>query len=51
MLLATYLLVTGRFEQAPLLVHGIEWPAVAGAAVLMNRVDDTMGRVGSSPRP
>ncbi|MEU0181430.1 DUF1360 domain-containing protein [Streptomyces sp. NPDC006207] len=44
-LLATYLLATGRFDDAPLLVHGIEWLAVAGAAVLMNRVDDTMGRV------
>lgn len=44
-LLATYLVVTGRFDDAPLLVHGIEWLAVAGAAVLMNRVDDTLGRV------
>lgn len=44
-LLATYLVATGRFGDAPLLVHGIEWLAVAGAAVLMNRVDDTLGRV------
>ncbi|MFJ4846299.1 DUF1360 domain-containing protein [Streptomyces sp. NPDC088733] len=44
-LLATYLLATGRFDGAPLLVHGIEWLAVAGLAVLMNRVDDTLGRV------
>ncbi|WTW95408.1 DUF1360 domain-containing protein [Streptomycetaceae bacterium NBC_01309] len=40
-LLATYLLATGRFDDAPLLVHGIEWGAVAGAAVLLNRWDDT----------
>ncbi|MET9462444.1 DUF1360 domain-containing protein [Streptomyces canus] len=45
-LLATYLLVTGQFDTAPLLVHGIEWFAVAGAAVLLNRVDDTLGEVG-----
>ncbi|PWI15975.1 hypothetical protein DI272_18750 [Streptomyces sp. Act143] len=45
-LLATYLLVTGRFDDAPLLIHGIEWFAVAGAAVLLNRVDDTLGEVG-----
>ncbi|MFJ1607032.1 DUF1360 domain-containing protein [Streptomyces sp. NPDC088253] len=45
-LLATYLLVTGQFDQAPLLIHGIEWFAVAGAAVLLNRVDDTLGEVG-----
>ncbi|MFI2434653.1 DUF1360 domain-containing protein [Streptomyces sp. NPDC018693] len=40
-LLATWLLVTGQFDQAPLLVHGIEWFAVAGAAVLLNRWDDS----------
>jgi hypothetical protein len=45
-LLATWLLVTGQFGQAPLLVHGIEWLAVAGAAVLLNRVDDVLGEVG-----
>ncbi|MFE6555476.1 DUF1360 domain-containing protein [Streptomyces sp. NPDC057746] len=44
-LLATWLLVTGQFDQAPLLVHGIEWFAVAGAAVFLNRVDDTLGEV------
>lgn len=44
-LLATYLLVTGTWDQAPLLVHGIEWLAVAGLAVLFNRADDTLGRV------
>ncbi|MEU3448765.1 hypothetical protein AB0H29_16305 [Streptomyces thermolilacinus] len=38
------LLATGRFHDAPLLVHGVEWPAVAGAAALLNRVDDTLGR-------
>ena len=44
-LLLTYLLVTGSFDQAPLLVHGLEWLAVAGLAVLLNRLDDTLGRV------
>ncbi|MFF0092695.1 DUF1360 domain-containing protein [Streptomyces canus] len=45
-LLATWLLVTGQFDDAPLLVHGVEWFAVAGAAVLLNRIDDTLGEVG-----
>ncbi|WP_323182115.1 DUF1360 domain-containing protein [Streptomyces sp. NBC_00120] len=40
-LLATWLLVTGTWHDAPLLVHGIEWLAVAGAAVLLNRWDDS----------
>lgn len=40
-LLATYLLVTGQFHGTPLLVHGIEWLAVAGGAVLLNRWDDS----------
>lgn len=40
-LLATYLLTTGTWHDAPLLVHGIEWLAVAGAGVLLNRWDDT----------
>ncbi|MEU7323404.1 DUF1360 domain-containing protein [Streptomyces griseoviridis] len=44
-LLATLLLVTGRFDDAPLLTHGIEWFAVAGAAVLLNRIDDTLAEV------
>jgi hypothetical protein len=44
-LLATYLLVTGTWHQAPLLVHALEWLAVAGLAVLLNRLDDTLGRV------
>ncbi|MER5466704.1 DUF1360 domain-containing protein [Streptomyces sp. NPDC002668] len=30
-LLATWLLVSGQFDDAPLLVHAIEWLAVAGA--------------------
>lgn len=45
LLLATYLLVTGQFDDAPLLANGIEWLAVAGAAVLLNRIDDTLGEV------
>lgn len=44
-LLATYLLATGQFDRAPLVVHGVEWLAVAGAAVFLNRLDDTLGRV------
>jgi hypothetical protein len=43
--LATYLLVTGAWHHAPLLVHLLEWFGVAGLAVLLNRVDDTMGRL------
>lgn len=42
-ILATYLLATGQWATVPLLVHGIEWLAVAGAAVLLNRIDDTLG--------
>ncbi|MET9386370.1 hypothetical protein ABZY09_36290 [Streptomyces sp. NPDC002928] len=33
-------------RRRPLLTHGVEWFAVAGAAVLLNRVDDTLGEVG-----
>lgn len=44
-ILAIYLLVTGQFTGTPLLVHGIQWLAVAGAAVFLNRVDDTLGRL------
>ncbi|MFJ6014474.1 DUF1360 domain-containing protein [Streptomyces sp. NPDC092952] len=40
-LLATWLLVTGTWGSAPLLVHGVEWLAVAGAAALLNRWDDS----------
>jgi len=46
-ILAVFLLATGRFHEAPLLVHGVQWLGVAGASVLLNRIDDTMGRVGS----
>lgn len=40
-LLATWLLVTGQWDRAPLLVHGVEWLAVAGGAALLNRWDDS----------
>lgn len=40
-LLATWLLATGAWHGAPLVVHGAEWLAVAGAAVLLNRWDDS----------
>jgi hypothetical protein len=39
--LAVYLLVTGTFDRAPLLIHGIEWFALAGGQALLNRRDDT----------
>jgi hypothetical protein len=41
--LAAWLLTTGTWHDAPLLIHGIEWLAVAGGAVLLNRWDDTRG--------
>lgn len=41
-ILATFLLATGRWEETSLLVHGIEWFAVAGGAVLLNRYDDSL---------
>ena len=39
-ILATYLAATGQWHGAPLLVHGVEWLAVAGAQALLNRHDD-----------
>ncbi|GAA2946116.1 MULTISPECIES: DUF1360 domain-containing protein [Streptomyces] len=39
--LATYLLTTGQFTGTPLLIHGIEWFAVAGGQALLNRWDNT----------
>lgn len=42
-ILATWLLASGQWDQAPLVVHGIEWFAVAGGAVFLNRMDDTFG--------
>ncbi len=44
-LLAIWLLVTGQWHHDPLAVHAVEWLAVAGAAVLLNRADDTLGRL------
>ncbi|MFE7358035.1 DUF1360 domain-containing protein [Streptomyces sp. NPDC057543] len=44
-ILAMYLVATGQFAGTPLLVHGIEWLAVAGGAVFINRIDDTLGRL------
>lgn len=40
-LLPTWLLVTGQWDRAPLLVHCVEWLAVAGGAALLNRWDDS----------
>lgn len=42
-LLVTYLLVTGQWGDAPVLVHALEASAVAGIQALLNRLDDTMG--------
>lgn len=39
--LAAYLLLTDQWTGAPLLLHGLEWLAVAGGAVLLNRWDDS----------
>lgn len=39
--LATYLLTTGQWTTAPLLVHGVEWFAVAGAQALFSRWDNS----------
>lgn len=41
--LLVYLLAAGRWDDASWLVHGMEWFAVAGVAVLANRWDDTRG--------
>lgn len=40
-LLTTWLLVSGQWTGTPILVHGVEWLAVAGAAALLNRWDDS----------
>lgn len=45
-LLAVFLLAADQFHGTPLVVHGVEWLAVAGGAVFLNRVDDTLGRLG-----
>ncbi|WP_406178009.1 DUF1360 domain-containing protein [Streptomyces canus] len=39
--LLAYLLATGSWNQAPWIVHGIEWFAIAGVQALLNRRDDT----------
>ncbi|MFD4315002.1 DUF1360 domain-containing protein [Streptomyces sp. NPDC058548] len=41
MLLALWLAVTAQWNVGPWAVHGFEWAAVAGAAVLLNRWDDS----------
>jgi len=40
-ILAVYLTCTGTWGDANWLLHGVEWFAVAGGAVLLNRWDDT----------
>lgn len=39
--LALYLTTTGTWHGTPVAVHALEWLAVAGGAVLLNRWDDT----------
>lgn len=39
--LATWLYASGQWHDAPLLVHGAEWFAVAGGQALLNRWDDS----------
>lgn len=39
--LLIYLVITGRWDDSPWIVHGIEWFAVAGVQALANRWDDT----------
>lgn len=39
--LAVFLFVTGRWHDAPVLVHAIEFWAVAGVQALLNRWDDS----------
>lgn len=49
--LATYLLATGRWDDAPVLVHLlVEWPAVAGAQALFSAADDALVDTGAWAR-
>ncbi|MEU2264944.1 DUF1360 domain-containing protein [Streptomyces olindensis] len=41
--LLVYLLATDSWNDAPWIIHGIEWFAVAGVQALLNRRDDTFG--------
>lgn len=41
--LLTYLLATGQWASEPVLVHGLEWFAVAGGQALLNRAEDSWG--------
>ncbi|MFJ4703144.1 DUF1360 domain-containing protein [Streptomyces sp. NPDC088768] len=41
-ILATYLFASGQWHDAPVLVHGVEWLAVAGGQALLSRIDDTL---------
>ncbi|HLL33857.1 MAG TPA: DUF1360 domain-containing protein [Streptomyces sp.] len=40
-MLAVFLLAADRWHGTPLLIHGIQWFAVAGVQSLLNRWDDT----------
>ncbi|MGW4731822.1 DUF1360 domain-containing protein [Streptomyces shenzhenensis] len=39
--LLVYLLAAGRWDGAPVIIHGVEWFAVAGVQALLNRWDDS----------
>ncbi|WP_329368750.1 DUF1360 domain-containing protein [Streptomyces sp. NBC_00669] len=45
--LAAYLLATDQWTTAPLVVHGVQWLAVAGGQALLNRWNDTRDEAGS----
>lgn len=45
--LLTYLTAAGQWSRAPLLVHAVEFWAVAGVQALLNRFDDS--RPGHNP--
>ncbi|MFB7947716.1 DUF1360 domain-containing protein [Kitasatospora phosalacinea] len=47
LILAVYLLAAGQWSAAPVLVHGLEWLAVAGGGVLLNRWDDSRSGAGA----
>ncbi|MFD4475980.1 hypothetical protein ACFWPU_07675 [Streptomyces sp. NPDC058471] len=39
------LCATDQWHNTPLSAHAVEWFAVAGAAVLLHRIDETLGRL------
>ncbi|MDP4501052.1 DUF1360 domain-containing protein [Nonomuraea turcica] len=47
LLLAVYLTAAHRWTDANILIHGLEWFAVAGGAALLNRADDTLAEASA----